>query len=192
MQEGISVKEVTPSNFCDLETLFGPSGAYYGCWCMYRRLTLKQFEGSTPDERKGMMESIINSGEVPGLLLYESGTPAGWVSVAPVEQFKGLMSPRFRKQKEKSGLWTISCFFVEKKHRGKGYMSRLLEEAVDYAREKGGRGVIASPTSVHERTDTALLYTGKVSTFQKLGFEEIKSTRNKKKRRVMILNLKKK
>lgn len=191
MLEGISVKEVTASNFCDLETLFGPSGAYYGCWCMYRRLTPKQFEGSTPEQRKEKMISLIDSGEIPGLLLYEAGVPTGWVSVAPVEQFNGLVSPRLKKQKEKSGLWTISCFFVEKKHRGKGYMSRLLGEAVEYAKNKGGTGLIASPMSVHEKTDTSLLYTGKVSTFQKLGFEEIKNAKTKKNRKVMILNLKK-
>lgn len=191
MQEGISVKEVTTANFCDLETLFGPSGAYYGCWCMYRRLTPKDFENSSPEERKEKMHSLVESGEIPGLILYETGVPTGWVSVAPVEQFNGLVSPHRRKQKEKSGLWTISCFFVEKKHRGKGYMTKLLDQAIEYARKRGGTGLIASPMSVHERTDTALLYTGKVSTFQKLGFEEIKNAKNKKNRKVMILNLKK-
>lgn len=191
MQTGISVREVTRSNFGDLEKLFGPTGAYYGCWCMYRRMTTKQFDNSSADKRKSSMSSLVNSGEVPGLLLYEGNSPIGWVSVAPVEQFRGLVNSHLRKQKEKSGLWTISCFFVEKKHRGKGYMSTLLENAVEYAREKGGTGLIASPMSVHERTDTAFLYTGKASTFQKLGFDEIKNTKSSKDRKVMILNLKK-
>jgi len=34
---------VTTERWQDLETLFGPSGAYAGCWCMWWRTTRSEF-----------------------------------------------------------------------------------------------------------------------------------------------------
>lgn len=137
------------------------------------------------------MCSLVDSGEVPGLLLYESGMPAGWVSIAPVEQFKGLFGAYFRKPREGSGLWTTSCFFVARNRRGNGYMGKLLEAAIEYVREKGGTGIIASPVRVGSKTDSALLFTGKVSTFKRSGFKEVEAGKSSKDRKIMILSLKK-
>lgn len=195
MEPQISSCEVNSSTFCDLEALFGPSGAYYGCWCMYRRVKKQVFQASSPEQRKLMMTEIVDSGNVPGLILYENGQPAGWVSIAPVEQFDGLFSSHFRKPREATGLWTISCMFVQRKYRGKGHMDRLMDMAVGYARSNGAAGILAFPVVVHEKMDPALLYTGKASVFEKHGFVEVdpsgKMKKSSRKRKVMILSLKK-
>ena len=35
---------LTPARWPDFEKLFGPSGAYAGCWCMWWRTSRSQFE----------------------------------------------------------------------------------------------------------------------------------------------------
>ncbi len=33
------IHPLTPDRWDDLETLFGPRGAYVGCWCMFWRVS---------------------------------------------------------------------------------------------------------------------------------------------------------
>lgn len=191
MTPELHASEVVPSTFHHMEELFGPSGAYFGCWCMFRRLKQKEFESCKPFERKWKMEELVGSGKVPGLILYEDGTPAGWVSIAPVEQFSGLFNSHFRKPNGVSGLWTISCFYIDPKFRGRGYMDVLLREAVDYARRNNASGLLAYPVEAAQRTDSAFMYTGKASLFRQHGFSEIENGKQVKDRKLMILDLRK-
>lgn len=41
--EDLEVHPVTPERWGDLEKLFGASGAYAGCWCMWWRSTRSEF-----------------------------------------------------------------------------------------------------------------------------------------------------
>ena len=38
------IQILTPNNWDDFETLFGPRGACAGCWCMYWFKTQKEFD----------------------------------------------------------------------------------------------------------------------------------------------------
>ncbi len=66
---------MTPERWRDLETLFGERGAYSGCWCMWWRLKRSEFNTQKGEKRKRGMKSIVDSGEVPGLLAYAGGEP---------------------------------------------------------------------------------------------------------------------
>jgi hypothetical protein len=40
----LEVHPLTPERWADFERLFGPRGAYGGCWCMYWRITRSTIE----------------------------------------------------------------------------------------------------------------------------------------------------
>ncbi len=90
-------RPLTPALWGDFERLFGPKGAYGGCWCMWWRITRGQFEQLQGEGNRQAMQNIVESGEVPGILLYDDGDPVGWCSVAPRDRFAALQRSRVLK-----------------------------------------------------------------------------------------------
>jgi GNAT superfamily N-acetyltransferase len=111
---------------------------------------------------------------VPGLLAYSDGAPAGWVSLAPREEFGRLNRSRNLKAVDDQPVWSIVCFFIHRKHRNQGVASRLVEAAVEYAREHGAAAVEAYPYDTgEERVQSSSIFTGVMGMFLTAGFEEI-------------------
>jgi len=81
---------LTPERWPDFEKLFGPRGAYGGCWCMWWRTTRSQFEKQGGEGNRRAMKNIVDSGEVPGIIAYADGQPVGWCSVAPRDSYGSL------------------------------------------------------------------------------------------------------
>ncbi len=170
---GIAVHPVTPDRWPDLERLFGPSGAYGGCWCMYFRLRSKDNARAKAAERKAAMKAIVDSGEPPGLLLYVDGEPAGWVSLDRRERFTMLQHSRLYKPVDDQPVWTIVCFVVGRRFRRLGVMGRLLQAAIGYARERGARILEAYPVEPGAELKGYAGYTGIRSAFDRAGFREV-------------------
>jgi hypothetical protein len=63
----INIKALTPGNWKDFESLFGPKGAYGGCWCMWWRIQRSQFEKQAGESNRNAMRTLVYSGEIPGL-----------------------------------------------------------------------------------------------------------------------------
>ena len=76
---------LTAERWSDFVELFGERGAYGGCWCMWWRLTRREFEQGQGEVNRQRMKAIVDSGRIPGILAYLQGKPVGWCSVAPRE-----------------------------------------------------------------------------------------------------------
>ena len=137
---------LTPHRWLDFERLFGEKGAFGGCWCMWWRISRKEFEKQQGQGNKRAMKQIVDSGEVPGILLYSEQTPVAWCSVAPRKQFTSLNRSRVLKQIDNQPVWSIVCFFVEKAYQKQGITTLLVRAAVDYVRKNKGKIVEAYPT----------------------------------------------
>ena len=153
-------------------TLFSEHGVQNGCWCTYWRLTRQQFHRLYYGEKsKQLMHSIVQSGSVPGLLAYCNGKLAGWISIAPREEFPSLDRSAMLKSIDAQPVWSIVCFFISKSYRGKKISSRLVEAATSYARDNGAKIVEAYPFNTASRQCLPPeRYMGVLSTFQKAGF----------------------
>jgi len=164
---------LTPDRWPDFETLFGPSGAYGGCWCMWPRLRRKEFDANSGAQNREAMKEAVGSGEAPGLLAYARGKPVGWVALAPRQTYALLEHSRILKRVDDQPVWSIVCFVVDKRARGRGVMAKLLSAAIQYARERGARIVEGYPIEPEGGLKSYDGYTGIVSTFRKAGFEEV-------------------
>ena len=70
-------------------------------------------------------------------------------------------------------VWSISCFFIHKNFRKQGLSVRLLEAAIDYAKNRGGRIVEGYPVEPKKgRTADVFAWTGLASFFRQAGFVE--------------------
>jgi GNAT superfamily N-acetyltransferase len=179
MVEKIEIQPVTVDRWDDLEALFGANGAYSNCWCMFWRVKRKEFDQLHREGRKAKLHEMTRKNEIPGILAYVAGQPAGWCSVGPRESFLALESSRILKRVDDQPVWSIVCFFVGKGFRGQGMMSALVHGAVAYARSRGARIVegypidLESPKLAGRKLTGCSGYMGIAAAFRQAGFVEV-------------------
>ena len=181
-------RSLTPESWKDFENLFGPKGACAGCWCMWWRLKRSEFDKQKGEQNKQTMKEIVDSGEIPGIMVYHNDQPIAWCSIAPRENFSLLDRFRVLKAIDGEPVWSIVCLFVKKEYRRKGVSSDLLKTAIKYARECGAKIIEGYPidTQTNKYPDV-FAATGLYSTFKDIGFEEC--ARRSKTRPIMRLFL---
>ena len=137
----LEIQPVTADRWEDLAAFFGPSGAFSNCWCTWWRQTAADFSHGIEEQGAGnrsLMHEIVEAGSEPGLLAYRDGTPVGWISVAPRPQYgRILRSRRIGPAPEEAAderVWSVVCFWIPRKERGKGVANELLKGAVEHAR----------------------------------------------------------
>jgi GNAT superfamily N-acetyltransferase len=173
-RDGIAVRPVTPSRWEDLERLFGPNGAYSNCWCMWWRMPSKEFDRAGGPAKRRSLRELTERRRVPGLLAYRDGEAVGWVSVAPREEFGRIERSRTLGRVDDRPVWSIVCFYIPRRHRGRGVGRALLRGALEHVREWGGRLVEAYPIDTgRDRRPAAEVYTGTLRMFEAAGFREV-------------------
>ncbi len=93
---------------------------------MWWRLKRFEFEKNKGKRNKEAMSNIVNSGEIPGILAYSDNKPIAWCSVAPREKYPSLERSRVLKRIDDTSVWSIVCFFIDKRYRNKGVSVKLL------------------------------------------------------------------
>ena len=168
----LSFHPLTQKLWHDFELLFGTNGACGGCWCMYWKLRGREFSQNTGDPARQMQKSIVDSRIIPGLMAYSEGYPIGWVAVEPRNAYPKLAHSRILKPVDDREVWSITCFFVEKKHRHKGITVELLRAAIDYVKAQGGKIVEGYPVDVKKEEPAPFVFTGTTAAFMQAGFQE--------------------
>jgi GNAT superfamily N-acetyltransferase len=178
MTQTIEARPLTPERWGDFEKLFGPSGAYSGCWCMYFRMRSSENARARGSERKEAMHALVAAGPPPGLIGYLDDEPCGWVSVDARERFTMLQYSRMYVPVDDTPVWTIVCFVVGRRFRRQGLMAGLLDAAVAYARENRARAVEAYPVDPGAELKGYAGFQGVRSVFDRCGFREIARLKN--------------
>ena len=161
---------VTPKRWNDLVELFDRP-IVRTCFCMYYR---KRGAGTGVGAgNRRSMKSLVDRGVVPGLIGYEDGVPVAWVSLGPREDYAKLRRSPVMKPVDERPVWSIVCFFVDRKARGRGLSERMLRAAIDYARSQGARLLEAYPVDKAERSHPDFMFFGAKSMFDRLGFREV-------------------
>lgn len=169
----LTFKPLTPSRFVDLEALFGPNGACGGCWCMWWRLSRADYHRGRGKSNRRALRRLVGSGTVPGILAYAGKEPVGWCAVEPRSAYPRLARARSLAPVDDAPVWSITCFFVARRWRGKGLTRALAAVAVAHARKRGARLVEAYPVDPRGELADAWAYTGLASTFLRAGFREV-------------------
>jgi len=186
----IEVRPAGPDRWADVEHVLGPKGAYGGCWCMFFRLSGREFEhGAGEANRRSLRALVCDRTPAPGLVAYLDGVPVGWCAVAPRADYpRVLRSPINRPAPDDdqadASVWAVTCFYVRRGHRRTGVAATLLAAAVDFAVEHGARIVEGYPNDAGGREAHPLsLFMGTPELFKSAGFTE--HLRRKPRRPVM-------
>ena len=171
---GITYHPLTADRWRDFTALFGKRGACGGCWCMWFRLTAREFAERKGEKNRRAMHRIVKAGREPGILAYHDGRPIGWCSVAPREEFRRLENSRILAPVDDRPVWSVVCFFVAREWRRRGVTAGLLEAVADFVRRRGGRLLEGYPvdTKKGKLADT-FAYHGVASAFRKARFREV-------------------
>jgi GNAT superfamily N-acetyltransferase len=134
------------------------------------RMTSTEFRRSTKPERVAALEGLVRQGIPVGLLGYAEEEPIAWCSIAPRETYAALERSRILPRLDDAPVWSVVCFFVDRRFRRQGLTLGLLKAAVEYARAQGAQIVEGYPVQPGSRSYT---YMGSPTTFRQAGFHEV-------------------
>jgi len=177
----LEIQELGPARWADLERLFGTNGACGGCWCMWWRVprggALWRETAGEPAHRA--LGDLVAAGRAHGVLAYEDGEPVAWCGFGPRRDFPRTERVRaYARDDVDHGLWSINCFFIPPRHRGRGLTRMLAAAAVEACRRRGARVVEAYPvttTADGRPVSPSFAWTGPLKIFTELGFEIIQA-----------------
>jgi len=170
---------LTPARWPDLEAVFNARGCSVarGCWCMYYRRSGARAAPppgtSTAEAGRAALRALVEAGRPPGLLGYHGGTPVGWVSLGPREDYARLARSPVMKAVDDRPVWSIVCFVVPSAWRGRGVAHALLAGAIRYARQQGVTLLEAYPVDKAQCCADDALWFGTKSMFDAAGFKEV-------------------
>lgn len=179
------VRPVNAGQWDRLAAFFGPSGAYSHCWCVWWRVSSKEYDAGCRDGGAGnreVLRRLTEDGQVPGLLAYRSSepdTPVGWVSAAPRAEFGRVRRSRLVKPEpddafDDAEVWSVTCFWIPRGNRRQGVGRALLDGAVAYAFAQGAAAVEGYPVDTDGgKAAAASIFTGTAAMFADAGFTEV-------------------
>jgi GNAT superfamily N-acetyltransferase len=170
----LGFKPLTQDCWEDFTELFGKNGAYGGCWCMWWRVSRREFEAQQGEKNRQSIKTMVDAGEIPGIIAYLEGRPVGWCAMAPRETFSAIERSPVLKRVDDQPVWSLPCFFIRRQQRSRGVAGALIQAAIEFVKSQGGTIIEAYPT--RPRSDQKLppvsSFMGVPALFKKAGFEE--------------------
>ena len=185
----LKIYPATAARWDDLEELFGKNGACAGCWCMFWRMSRKQWDAQRGEINKEALRKLSTRRVPPGILAYAGREPVGWCAIAPRSEYVRLATSRILRPLDDKPVWSVSCLYVKRGYRRRGVSAELIRGSVAFARKHGARILEAYPIdpSAAKIPDPELWH-GVSSAFKAAGFKEV--ARRSETRPMMRLEIK--
>lgn len=167
------VLPLTPDRWPDIERLFGDKGACAGCWCQYWRQRGPEWKSRTAESNRSAFQRQVEEGPTPGLIGYSDEQPVAWCQLGPREGYARILAAPSKQAIDTRPTWLLTCFFVARNHRGRGWMRRLVEAALEFAKAEGAECVEAWPVAGGKTVAAPFAYVGHAPTLESFGFQAI-------------------
>jgi GNAT superfamily N-acetyltransferase len=174
----LTIEPLAKKNWNKFVKLFSDKGACGNCWCMYYRLSKADFQVGKVDEgNKRAMKEVVWKDKPAGLLGLIDEQAIAWCAFAPREDFIKLENSRVHKRIDNKEVWSIPCFFIDKKFRRSGVSVQLLKGAIKYAKENGIKIIEAYPAiPTQDNIPDSFAWIGLFKSFERAGFEIVDRT----------------
>jgi GNAT superfamily N-acetyltransferase len=168
----VEIRPLVAETMPALAGLFEQGGDPRWCWCAYFRARGRDWTNSTAADNRALLESLVGGDPAPGLVALEDDRAVGWVSLGPREGYERLAFSKLLAPIDDTPVWSIVCFVVGRRERGRGVAGALLDAAIAYARVHGATTLEAYPVEVPEgeRIPSANAYHGTLAMFERAGF----------------------
>jgi GNAT superfamily N-acetyltransferase len=144
------------------------NGIYGGCWCVAFH---SAYQREIRDHR-ALKEKLVRAGHAHAALVFdEEGLAQGWCQYGTPDELNLRHHREYRKDPPPIARWRITCIFVDKRHRGRGFARAGLEGALAQIAAAGGGLVEAiSETTTGREAQSRFLFSATVELFEQLGF----------------------
>ncbi len=166
----LEFRPVTSDRLADLSRFSLEHSKFRYCSCMRWRMNSTDYRRSSKEERVKALEARVRQATPVGVLAYLEGEPIGWCSIAPRETYEALERSRTLPRVDDAPVWSVVCFFVDRRFQRQGITTRLLRAAVEYAVRAGARTIEGYPVPPDSRSYT---YMGSPATFRRAGFRDV-------------------
>ena len=169
--------EVRPAEvFEDVRVVLGPKRPDANvCWCLSYRIPSKLNNELRGPARGKKVQQLLKKGPL-GVLAYEADEVVGWAAVAPRAETTFATNRRIP-HVDDLDVWSVWCIRVRPGHRKEGISHRLLQGAVDYARDAGAPAIEGYPVDNRgKKVDLTMAYVGTRALFKRAGFKKVADT----------------
>jgi ribosomal protein S18 acetylase RimI-like enzyme len=149
------------------------NGVFGGCWCI----------GFHPEARqpgvshRGAKEERVRTDRAHAALVFDDdGLAQGWCQYGSPDELPRIKHRRaYEKDAPARPDWRITCFFVDKMHRGRGVARAALEGALAQIAQRGGGLVEAIPeVTAGREAHGRFLFSATVELFEDYGFARVR------------------
>jgi ribosomal protein S18 acetylase RimI-like enzyme len=176
VNDALEIRPLTAETFDALGELFGEGGDPRWCWCAFWRTRGAAGGRKDADANRELLHGLAQrvDGPAAGLVALRDERVVGWVSLGPRQSYDRLTSSKVLAPLDDTPVWSIVCFVVSRPERGHGIGRRLLDAAIDYARQHGATVLEAYPAETDGgRIPAASANGGTVPMFERAGFSVV-------------------
>jgi len=149
------------------------NGIFGGCWCIAYHLE----PGQQRADYRAAKEARVRQGRAHAALVLDSdGVAQGWCQYGSPAELPNIKHKReYDKDAPPRPDWRITCFYVDRKHRGEGIARAALEGALDQIAAAGGGVVEAiSEVTAGREAPGRFLFSATVELFEQYGFRRVR------------------
>jgi GNAT superfamily N-acetyltransferase len=150
------------------------NGIFGGCWCMGYHPDVSRTDAA---QNRAGKERRVREGRAHAALVVDAdGSAQGWCQYGSPGELSRIKHRReYDKDPPPPPDWRITCFFVDKKHRGQGVARAALEGALDQiARLGGGQVEAISEVTAGREAQGRFLFSATVELFERSGFTRVR------------------
>jgi ribosomal protein S18 acetylase RimI-like enzyme len=149
------------------------NGIFGGCWC----IGYHPERGQPGISSRAAKEARVREGRAhAALVLDDSGAAQGWCQYGSPAELPNIKHRReYGKDAPPRPDWRITCFYVDKKHRGQGIAREALAGALGQIAGAGGGLVEAiSEVTAGREAPGRFLFSATVELFEDYGFSRVR------------------
>ena len=149
------------------------NGIFGGCWC----IGWHPEAGEAGVDYRTAKEHRVRTGQAHAALVFDDdGLAQGWAQYGSPQELPGIKHRRaYEKDAPPLPDWRITCFWVDRKHRGQSIARVALEGALDQIAAHGGGLTEAIPeVTAGREAQGRFLFSASVELFEEYGFTRVR------------------
>ena len=176
MTETYTVKELAPETWDAFAALVEKhNGVWNGCWCTWFIAPRAERHGSGLSNEE-IKRTCVFEGRNHSALVFDGERAIGWCEWGTPAELPTMKHARqYDEETVRLPDYRLTCFFVDRDHRGRGVAKAALQGALDQIARAGGGVVEAYPHDIGEdKMSASFLYSGTRRMFEEAGFDYVR------------------